>query len=186
MRRIEPSSDADGEACRCRSGGRNVGHPGVASIDATRDHRIELSVAGLSFGDEAAPLARRLERIEGVHQALLNPITERAVLEFDPKIGLERIVGLLDERQGLETANRLVRWHAPLRGGTCAQCRERLVRALSVVPGVEGVVLNPEAGTVTVEYVPSHTDTVALGRTLSTSRDARAPDLSRTEPESCT
>lgn len=134
---------------------------------AEADHRLDVSVAGLSCAGDAAPLARRLERLPGVREALVNPITERAVVRFDPAgTDIGEIFGVL-ERLGIAARDRLVRWHAPAPGCTCAGCSERLKGRLTALAGVEAVVLNADEKGVTLEYVPSRTDPDLLGRALT-------------------
>lgn len=131
------------------------------------DHRLDLSVSGLSCAGDAAPLARRIERLPGVREALINPITERAVVRFDPgRTDIAEILRAM-ERLGIGAGDRLVRWHAPAPGCTCAGCSERLEARLNALAGVEMVILNPDEKSVTLEYVPSRTDTDLLGEALT-------------------
>lgn len=133
-----------------------------------REHRLELSVTGPSSADGAAPLAVRLERLPGVLEALVNPITERAVVRFDPfTADTTKILDVL-ESLGIDARNRLARWHAPAPGCTCPGCQERLEATLGGLTGVEAVVLNQDEQSVTVEYVPSRSDQAMLYRALTT------------------
>lgn len=135
-------------------------------------HRLEVSVAGLSCAGDAAPLARRLERLPGVREALVNPITERGVIDFDPSTGgVEEILGVL-EKLGIDGGGHVVRWHAPAPGCTCDGCRERLGTRLRALPGVEAVILNPDEKSVTVECVPSKTRLDLLAEALTSPEPA--------------
>lgn len=42
-------------------------------------------IAGLRGADEAAGLERRLQRIQGVKEATIDPLTDRACIAFDPE-----------------------------------------------------------------------------------------------------
>jgi len=142
---------------------------------AGRDHRLEISMAGLPFAGAAAPLARQIERLAGVHEALINQITERAVVRFDPAATAVGEIFAVLETLGLESADRLVRLHAVAPGCMCRNCRERLEARFDEIDGVEAVIFNTDETSVTLEYVPSRTDADLLTRALTTS-DSKACD----------
>ena len=124
--------------------------------------RVELSVAGLSCAGEAAPLAARLEQLPGVREAMVNPVTERAVVAFDPgTVGIEAIIGVLEER-GVDVGRTVARWHLKLPGLKCASCVQRVERAVLRVPGVHDGNVNLATETLTIEYTPKHTDLAAV------------------------
>ncbi len=124
--------------------------------------RIELSVAGLSCAGEAAPLAARLERLPGVREAMVNPVTERAVLAFDPgTIGIEAIIGVLEER-GIDVGRTVARWRLKVPGLKCASCVRRIERAVLRVSGVYDASVNLATETLSIEYTPKHTDLTAV------------------------
>jgi copper chaperone CopZ len=134
---------------------------------SAQHHRLELSVTGLACAGDAAPLAVRLKRLAGVLEALVNPVTERAVVRFDPSVtDLAKIFRVL-EGGASGARDLLARWHAPAPGCMCAGCREQLKDTLGRLAGVEAVVRNPDEHSVTVEYVPSRSDEAALCRALT-------------------
>ena len=120
--------------------------------------RIELSVADLSCAGEAAPLAARLEQLPGVREAIVNPVTERALVVFDPgTIGIEAIIGVLEER-GVDVGRTVARWRLRVPGLKCASCVRRIEQAVLRVPGVHDGSVNLATETLTIEYTPKHTD----------------------------
>lgn len=147
--------DETGEAGCCGEGGceHSEGSARMAT-SAAAPQRVELSLEGLSAaGVEAAALA--LRATHGMTEALLNPITARAVLEFDPaKARVEALVRLLDARGAL-AGDRLARWHVPLPGLACSRCAARIEEEVGRLPGVQGATVNRAAESLTVEYTPS-------------------------------
>ncbi len=124
--------------------------------------RIELSVAGLSCPGDAAPLAARLERLPGVREAMVNPVTERAVVAFDPgTIGIKAIIGVLEEC-GIDVGRTVARWRLKVPGLKCASCVQRIEQAVEQVPGVYDASVNLATETLTVEYTPKRTDLAAV------------------------
>lgn len=66
---------------------------------------MNLSIGQLSCAGAAAPLARRIEQLPGVREATVNPITERAVIFFDPAvIDVAGIVRALRQDEGIEVS----------------------------------------------------------------------------------
>jgi len=97
----------------------------------------------------------------------VNPITERAVVVFDPgAIGAEEIVRMLEEHNGQETGTAVARWHVRVGGVTCASCVTRVERAAAGVPGVRAAALNVATDTLSVEYSPRRTDLEAVRRAV--------------------
>lgn len=72
MKHIEP---ADARACASRT----------AEPARSFTERREWDVSGLSCAADAARLERRLRRVDGVLEAVVNPITERAYVAIDPQ-----------------------------------------------------------------------------------------------------
>ena len=124
-----------------------------------RTQRLEVPVTGLACAGDAAPLAARLERLPGVREAMVNPITERAVVVFDPgAIGAEEIVRSFEESEDIEVGRAVARWHLQVAGVTCPSCVRRIERSVGAVPGVHGAIVNVATGDLTLEYTPRRTD----------------------------
>ncbi len=121
--------------------------------------RIEVGIRHLSCAGAAAPLAARIKRVPGVQDALVNPITERAVVVFDPGVvGAEEIVHQIAETEGADVGWSTARWHLRIGGVTCGSCVARIERVVEAVSGVQAAIVNVAADSLTVEYTPRHTD----------------------------
>lgn len=131
-------------------------------VDGTAMQRLQFSLVGFSRPSEAATLVAWLESLPGVGEAVVNPITERAVVRVDPSVlEVSEILGLLAGR-GLEAGRTLARWHLPAPGLTCARCSAGVEEAVRRVPGVVAVTANRGAAELTIEYVPSTVDLAQL------------------------
>jgi Cu+-exporting ATPase len=120
--------------------------------------RVELSIAGLPHGAAAAGLSARLRELAGVAAVNVNPVTERAVVLFDPAvISVDGIVRAF-ERDGLEVGHTIARWHLRVEGLKCASCVRRIEEAVGRVPGVRAATVNLAAESLTVEYLPRQVD----------------------------
>lgn len=155
-------------ATGCCSGARcEHGETRTGTAVAGVPQRVELSVEGLST-DAVAAAARALRAARGVTEALVNPITARAVLELDPaEIRVEALTKLLEGR-GARAGDRLARWHVPVPGLACARCAARIEEEVGRVPGVHGATVNRSAESLTVEYTPSGTALDTIRAILAT------------------
>ncbi|GIW53590.1 MAG: copper-translocating P-type ATPase [Gemmatimonadales bacterium] len=159
---ISSGKRANGDRCKsCGNGHRTSGQRlGL--------ERLELSFNGLASERTAGQLAERLERLGGVKEALVNPITRRAVISFDPGvIGAEEIVHALERDERLEVGRTLARWHLRVGGMTCASCARRIEEAVLRIPGVHGATVNPAVDSLTIEYTPRRTDLSAVRRAVA-------------------
>jgi len=94
-----------------------------------------------------------------VTEAVVNPITQRATITFDPgAVGAEEIVHQLIETEGADVGRSIARWHLQVGGVTCGSCVARIERAVQAVPGVHNAIVNVAADSLTVEYAPRRTD----------------------------
>ncbi len=133
----------------------------VSASQTTRlaTQRIEVGIRHLSCAGAAAPLAARLKRVDGVRDALVNPITERAVVVFDPGVvGAEEIVHQIGETEGLDVGRSIARWHLRIGGITCGSCVARIEKAVETLPGVHAAIVNVAADSLTIEYTPRQTN----------------------------
>jgi len=119
---------------------------------------VEFSVSRLPDGPAGASLTARLSDLVGVSKVIANPITERAVVLFDPgAIGIDRII-LAFEAGGFDVDRTLARWHLRVAGLTCAKCARRIEDAVGHLPGVRAAIVNGATESLTVEFIPGQTD----------------------------
>ncbi len=101
-----------------------------------------------------------------MHEAMVNPITRRALVLFDPgSIGAERIVREFERRQ-VEVGRSLARWHLAVSGLKCGSCVRRIENAVMRVPGVHAATVNLATESLTVEYTPRRADLTAVRGTV--------------------
>lgn len=156
--------------------------------------RLEIGVGDLSCAGNAAPLAARVKRIPGVTDAVVNPITQRATITFDPgQVGAEEIVHQIAAERGADVGRSVARWHLQIGGVTCGSCVERVERAVQAVPGVHNAIVNVAADSLTIEYAPRRTDLSAvraavkgqgfeLATTPATPASATGDEVESTDP----
>lgn len=121
--------------------------------------RIELSTTGPRT-DTPPRLAAHIQSLTGVRHAVVNPISKRVVVEFDPDvIAAEELVRALEARNGAAEAGwTLARWHLPVESLACTSCSYSIERAVEMVAGVHGATVNVATNSLTIEYRPQDTD----------------------------
>ena len=143
-----------------------TGQTGTSAAASPRleAQRLELPLGGLACAGAAAPLARRIERLPGVLEASVNPISEHAVITFDPGVtGAEELIRFIEEQHDIDAGRAQARWQLRVDGVACASCVGRIERALGMVPGVHRVSVNLATRTLTLDYTPRMTDLRAVG-----------------------
>ncbi len=120
--------------------------------------RIGVPLDGLSRAGDAVPLAAKLQKLRGVQQAIVNPITERAVVTFHPRhVGAEKLIYFLED-EGYEVGRSIARWHLRIPGLKCASCIRRIEQSVDNVRGVHRAAVNLATEDLTIEYTPRSTD----------------------------
>lgn len=137
--------------------------------------RIELPIGELA-PPGAKELAARLEPTPGVYAAIASPVTERAVVGFDPeKSSVPAIIAAVEEH-GIEVEGSMVRWRIGMPGLKCPRCARRIERMIGDVAGVHNAAVNLATETLSIEYVPGRTDLAALRGALGSRPSAPGPD----------
>ncbi len=73
------------DADRISEAVRKLGYD-VLQQAKTSDHKVELKITGMSCAACSAKIERRLGKMEGISSAAVNLATEKAAVEFDPKV----------------------------------------------------------------------------------------------------
>lgn len=103
----------------------------------------------------AAAVENDLRKIEGISVAVVNFASEKAVVEMERHVDLNRLIGAVTAGgYGILTA----RIDFAVRGMTCAACVSAVERALRDLYGVLQVTVNLAAERASVEYIPSIVD----------------------------
>ena len=116
---------------------------------------LDIGVQGMTCASCVGRVERGLNKVGGVEAASVNLATERASVRFDPAqtdaqtlIAKVRDVGYQPVTAELEL---------PITGMTCANCVNRVERALSKVEGVLSATVNLASERAHVEYLPAST-----------------------------
>jgi flavin-dependent dehydrogenase/copper chaperone CopZ len=150
-----PDRRAAEAVCVCPDGwpqGKQV-LPGPGDLQ-----RLELSVGELPDAAAGEVLTGRLRNLAGVSGVTISPVTERAVVLFDPAITRVEDIVRGFAQHGLAVGHAVARWHLRIASPRCAHCARRIEAAVSRVPGVRGATVNHAEASLTVEYTPPQAD----------------------------
>jgi Cu+-exporting ATPase len=125
--------------------------------------KAQITVTGMTCATCAATIQKGLTKLHGVKQAQVNLASEKASIEYDPKLApLSKIKNTISQLgYGAATSKSIF----PVSGMTCASCVSRVEEALAGVPGVVSVNVNLASEKATVEYLEG-TDVSDLRRAV--------------------
>ena len=121
-----------------------------------------LEIEGMHCASCVTAVERALKRLPGVREASVNLATERATVEYDPKlVGIDefkRVVGEIGYEVTGASRRASRKRTLEVEGMHCASCVNAVERALEELSGVRQASVNLAAGRATVEYDPSQVD----------------------------
>ncbi len=105
--------------------------------------RDELRIEGMHCASCVQAVERALLAIDGVHAASVNLLTERATVEHDDRLPVDRLIAAVSAAGFIaRPAASERRIEVDVEGMTCASCSNAVERALAQVDGVRSVTVN--------------------------------------------
>jgi Cu+-exporting ATPase len=155
---------------------------------------LEVGVGGMTCAACVARVERGLKKVEGVLDANVNLATERAKVTFDAE--RTNPVALLEQVKAVGYEPRTATLEFGVTGMTCANCVNRVEKALRNVDGVLTASVNLATERATVKFIPAQTMPSQLKkavvdagygileakpdeRTADVEREARAREIER-------
>jgi Cu+-exporting ATPase len=125
---------------------------------------IDIGIHGMTCANCSARVERVLRRLPGVAEATVNLATERASVQFDPSaVGPENLARAVSEA-GYEPVSSAL--ELAIGGMTCANCSNRVERALRATPGVIEASVNLATERATLRIFPASVSLEALVRAV--------------------
>lgn len=97
-------------------------------------HDVEIAIRGMTCANCSARVERALRKVPGVAEATVNLATERASVKFDPSAAGPETLAAAVTDAGYEPVS--AELELAIGGMTCANCSNRVERALRATPGV--------------------------------------------------
>ncbi|MBI2486377.1 MAG: cation transporter [Deltaproteobacteria bacterium] len=143
--------------------------------------RIEIPIFGMTCSACSGTIVKTLQEVRGVRRAMVNPVTERAHIWYDPSA-----VNVLDlykaiKDAGYQTGTSALRLR--IQGIYCSGCITQIEKALKNVPGVVAATLNPATEEATVEYSPDSINMKKLNEAVESVGPYKAIDSTAPTPE---
>lgn len=122
------------------------------------NEKAELRIQGMSCAACAARIENRLSKVEGVHLAQVNLLTEQAALEYDPELTDVNTLVEHIERLGFSAQTEKPE-HKSLKldisGMSCAACSARIEKKLQSMDGIANAVVNLSTNKAHLDYDPT-------------------------------
>lgn len=126
----------------------------IMSEDIAKTRKIDLPITGMTCASCAAAVEKATGKLEGVKSSAVNFAAEKATLEIEIPVDLNKIIeAVKTEGYGLLTG----RIDFAVRGMTCASCVAAVEKALKGLYGILNATVNLAAEKATVEYIPTIT-----------------------------
>ncbi len=122
------------------------------------DEVCELPIQGMTCASCVRRVERALKKVDGVREATVNLVTERASVTFDRERTSEEALARAIEAAGYQVTSRPATdatIELDVTGMTCAACVRRIEKALRAVDGVEEASVNLPLERATVRVDPS-------------------------------
>ncbi|GGR21109.1 heavy metal translocating P-type ATPase [Deinococcus ruber] len=114
---------------------------------------LELGVQGMTCASCVGRVERGLKKVDGVDSVVVNLATERATVTYDPATTSPQVLLDTVKDVGYEPVTSTL--ELGVTGMTCANCVNRVERALKNVDGVLDASVNLATERATVQYLPS-------------------------------
>ena len=142
---------------------------------------LELGVQGMTCASCVGRVERGLNKVEGVEAVVVNLATERATVTYDPASTSPQ--ALLEKVKDVGYEPVTTTLDLGVTGMTCANCVNRVERALKKVDGVLDASVNLATERATVQYLPSAVSSRAAQGSDPGQRLRRAGSGGRARPQ---
>ncbi len=130
----------------------------------TEVQTLEIGIQGMTCANCSARVERALRKVPGVTEAGVNLATERATVRYDASAATaERIAAAVKDAGYQPVSTEL---ELGIGGMTCANCSNRVERALRKTPGVLEATVNLATERATVRYLPASTTPEEIARAV--------------------
>jgi Cu+-exporting ATPase len=125
---------------------------------------ITIDIVGMSCAACSARVEKALNKHEGVINAVVNLLQQKATIEFDTeKISVDELIKII-EKTGYEVP--LVKKNLLVEGMTCAACSARVERVLNRIEGIVRASVNLSTNKAMVEFPSGVVEDEVLIRTI--------------------
>jgi len=125
---------------------------------------VEIAIRGMTCANCTARVERALRKVPGVAEATVNLATERASVKFDPSAAGPETLAAAVTDAGYEPVS--AELELAIGGMTCANCSNRVERALRTTPGVLEASVNLATERATLRIFPATVGVDALVRAV--------------------
>lgn len=127
--------------------------------------QIILPVTGMTCANCAATIERNLKKESGVHSAVVNLSSERAVVEFDPQVTALEDLFKRVQRAGYGIATGTIEFY--LKEVDDPIPLNRLEQKITTLEGIRKVNLNVVNGYLEIEFIPTLVSALEIRKTIS-------------------
>ncbi len=136
------------------------------TIDRSANQRLEFGLTNLACAGATATLSERFRSVKAATDAVVNPVTERTVIEFNPREANVEEILAASKALGITIQPVGLRWHLQLEDAACPACVRAACREAMQIIGVQEMVYDGHAHGLTVGFTVPLADLKAVIRAI--------------------
>ncbi|TKJ46754.1 heavy metal translocating P-type ATPase [Candidatus Aerophobetes bacterium Ae_b3a] len=116
--------------------------------------KVDLPIKGMTCTACAQSIEKNLKKKKGVHSASVNFASEKAYVEFDPKMVTNKDLIEAVREAGYDVALKSKRLSLKIGGMSCASCAQKIEKALQKTEGIQEAHVNLATEKAAISYDP--------------------------------
>ncbi len=117
--------------------------------------KVDLPIKGMTCTSCAQSIEKNLKKKKGVHSANVNFASEKAYVEFDPKMVTSKDLIEAVREAGYDVALKSEKLSLKIGGMSCASCAQTIEKALKKIEGVQEAHVNLATEKAAISYDPT-------------------------------
>jgi len=128
--------------------------------------KVDLPIKGMTCTSCAQSIEKNLKKKKGVHSANVNFASEKAYVEFDPKMVTNKDLIKAVREAGYDVVRKSEKLTLKVGGMSCASCAQRIEKALKKTKGVQEAHVNLATEKAAVFYDPIQITPEKIGKVV--------------------
>ncbi len=136
------------------------------TIEGGETEKVTLPITGMTCASCAVNIEKALSKAKGVNKATVNFATEKATVEYNPRVASKKDLEKAVKDTGYGVASEKAKMILDIEGMTCASCASTIEKALKKTKGVDSASVNFAIERAVVEFDTNITNVEELEKAV--------------------